>query len=126
MNTLKQQRGIGFLGLVIILAMCAAIGLFGLKVLPLYLDNGSVNKSLDDLLTVPGIGKKGKTEIIKRVNGQLYIDAVKSFAAKDLQITKSKLTKRAWTVAAEYEARANYVANIDIVVKFSHSVEVPR
>jgi len=120
------QRGLGFLGIVIILGMAAAIGLFGLKVLPLYLDNGSVNKAVDDLVTVPGIGKKGKNEIIKRVNGQLYIDAVKSFAAKDLTITKSKLSKRAWTVAADYEARANYIANIDIIVKFSHSVEVPR
>jgi len=55
MKTFKQQQGMGFLGILIILAMAAAIGLFGMKILPLYLDNASVNKAMDDL---PGLARK--------------------------------------------------------------------
>jgi len=128
MRTIKQQRGIGFLGILIILAMTAAIGLFGLKVLPLYIDNASVNKAMDDLPGLAGLGKQGKRGILKRLESQLYIDDVDTFdALTQAIVTKSKGKKeRTWIVTADYEARANYAANIDIIVKFKKTVEVPR
>ena len=129
MRTLKGQRGVSYLGLLIILAMFAAIGLFGLKVFPLYTDYAAVSKALEDIQGLPGLGKKGKKGIIKRVQSQLDVDDVKTFKATDkdkgLKVAKSK-TNKTWVVTADYEARANYVKNIFIVIHFQKTVEVPR
>jgi hypothetical protein len=128
MGMLKRQNGASFLGILIILAMVAALGLFGMKVLPLYLDYTSVSKAMDDMPGLAGLGKKGPKGIARRLNDQLYIDDVKTFNANNkehFKVTKSKDGKF-WVAAADYEARANYLKNIFIVIHFQKTVEVPR
>ena len=125
MRTFRQQRGMGFLPMLIIFAMVAAIGLFGMKTLPLYIENSSVNAALDSLIGVPNIGKQGKRAMIKRIDGQLYIDAVERFSAKQLIFVKSK-DKKSWIVTADYEAKADLVKNLSVVVHFVKTVEVSR
>lgn len=128
MGTMKRQEGISFLGLLIILALCAAVGLFGLKVLPLYLDYASVSKAFDDLPGTPNLGKQGSKAILDRLKNQMDVDDVKTFNPRDknqFKITKSK-DKKSWVVSADYEARANYVKNIYVVIHFQKTVAVPR
>jgi hypothetical protein len=125
MRTLKQQHGASFLGIVTMLAMVMAIGLFAAKTGPLYMQNASVNKALDDLIAVPNLGSQGKRAIKKRVEGQLYIDAVDTFDARDLIIKKST-KKKVWLVTADYEAKRELVKDVSVVVHFVKTVEVPR
>jgi hypothetical protein len=125
MRTFKQQRGASFLGILIFVAMFMAIGLFALKTGPLFMQNASVNKALDDLSSVPDIGKQGKKAIRDRVDGQLYIDAVDSFDARDLVIKKST-EKKVWLVTADYEAKRVLLKNVSVAVHFAKTVEVPR
>ena len=125
MRTIKQQNGASFLGILIILAMSAAIGLFGMKVLPLYIENSSVNAALDALIGVPNIGKKGRGAMIKRLDGQFNIDDVQSLVAKDVKYIKSK-TSKVWIVTADYEAKTNLASNVFVVIHFVKTVEVPR
>ena len=125
MRTLKRQRGIGFLGIVTIMAMVMALGLFAAKTGPLYMQNASVNKALEYLPAVPNLGSQGKRAIIKRVEAQLYIDAIDTFNAKDLIIKKSK-EKKVWLVTADYEAKRELVKDVSVVVHFVKTVEVPR
>jgi len=125
MKTLKQQRGIGYLGILIILGLTAFAGLFGMKVGPLYMENSSVNTAMEYLIGTPNLGKKGKKSIIDTLDKQLYIDGVESFDARNLKIVKSK-TKKAWIVTAEYDAQVNLVSNLDVIAHFTKTVEVPR
>lgn len=125
MRTLKQQHGASFLGIVTMLAMVMAIGLFAAKTGPLYMQNASVNKALDDLIAVPNLGSQGKRAIKKRVEGQLYIDAVDTFDARDLIIKKST-KKKVWLVTADYEAKRVLLKNVSVAVHFVKTVEVPR
>lgn len=123
MKALKQHQEAGFIGISIILLMCATIGLFGLKVLPLYIENISLNEIMDNLVNTDGLGKQGKKKIIERFERLLSINDIDSFHVKDAKITRSKA---AWVVTADYDARVNYIANIDIVVHFEKTVEIPR
>jgi hypothetical protein len=125
MRTFKQQRGASFLGIVTFVAMAAAIGLFAAKTGPLYMQYATVNKALDDLISVPNLGSQGKRAIKKRVEGQLYIDAVDTFDARDLIIKKST-EKKVWLVTADYEAKRELVKDVSVVVHFVKTVEVPR
>jgi len=125
MRTYKQQYGASFLGVVIIIAMVMALGLFAAKTGPLFMDNASVNTAVENLVGIPNIGKKGKKKMIDMVDRQLNIDSVKHFQAKELVFTKSK-TKKVWIVTADYEAREVLLKNISVVVHFTKTVEVPR
>ena len=62
MGTLKRQNGASFLAVLVFLGLFAAVGLFGLKILPLYLDYTALNKAMDDLQGVANLGKQGKTD----------------------------------------------------------------
>ena len=115
----------GFLGILIVMGLVAAVGLFGMKALPLYIQNSSVTAGLDSLIGVPNLGKKGKRGIRKRLDQQLYIDAVDQFKAKQLKIVKSKVSK-VWIVTADYEAKTVLASNISIVIHFVKTVEIPR
>lgn len=125
MNTLRKQRGLSFFTLLIIIALIAFFSLVVMKVGPLYIENASVNASVENLMGLPGIGKEGPHGIKKRIQRQLDVDDVKSFHSKDTKIVKSKENKT-WLVTAEYEARAILFKNVGVFVSFSKTVEVPR
>lgn len=125
MNTSRQQRGLSFITLLIIIALIAFFSLVVMKVGPLYIENASVNASVENLMGLPGIGKEGPNGIKKRIQRQLDVDDVKSFHSKDTKIVKSK-ESQAWLVTAEYEARTILFKNVGVFISFSKTVEVPR
>jgi Tfp pilus assembly protein FimT len=125
MKTLRQQRGLTFISLLIIIALIAFFALIIMKVGPLYIENASVNASLENVVGLPDIGKEGKRAIRNRIQRQLDVDDVKSFNSKDAKIVKSK-EKQVWLVTAEYEARTILFKNLGVFIDFSKTVEVPR
>ena len=125
MNTLRQQRGLTFLSLLLVIALIAFFALVIMKVGPMYIENASVNASVQNLMGLPGIGKEGPRGIKRRIQNQLDIDDVKSFHSKDAKIVKSK-ESNVWLVTAEYEARTILFKNIGVFILFSKTVEVPR
>ncbi len=125
MITKDKQRGITFLGLLIILGLIGFFAVVILKVTPLYLENSTVNSALDDLAQDAGIGKKGKKAMRKKIDRNFYINDVKNISAKDIAIEKSK-EKKVWDVSANYEARASLFGNIGVFIEFQKTVEVPR
>jgi len=125
MKSLKKQRGITFLALMIILALISFFSLLIMKVTPLYMEFSSVKSALDNSVGTPGLGKKAKRYIVDSIDKGLYINDVETITAKDFIYVKEK-KKKVWTVTADYEARTDLFANISVVAKFYHSVEIPR
>ena len=125
MSTLKNQQGLTFFGLLIILGLIAFFALVTLKVVPLYVENGSINSTLDALPQTEGVGKKGKKAMMKQIDAQFYINDVKSISAKDITFEKSKESK-VWNVSADYEARVILFKNVGVFIDFKKTVEVPR
>ena len=126
MNTLRQQRGLSFFGLLIVLGLIAFFALVTLKVVPLYMENSSVNHAFDQMAATPGIGKKGKRAMLQRIKNQFDIDNVSSIRPKDdIMVDKSEDGKN-WVVWVKYEARADLFANVGVYANFEKAVEVPR
>lgn len=125
MRTLKQQRGMTFGGLLLVLGLIGFFTMVTLKVVPLYIEYSSVAGALDPLNTYPNLGKQGKKAIIKKIDAQLYIDGVERIKGKDMIIEKDK-KKKVWNVTADYEARAGLFGNLGVYVHFLKTVEVPR
>lgn len=125
MNTSRQQRGLTFLSLLLVIALIAFFALVIMKVGPLYIENASVKASVENLVGLPGIGKEGQLAMRRRIQNQLDVDDVKSFHSKDAKIVKSK-ESQVWLVTAEYEARTILFKNVGVFISFSKTVEVPR
>jgi len=113
-----------FLGIFLILALIGGYLLVGMKVFPMYSDWSSISAALDTLAATPGLAKKGKNEVYKKLNGQLYIDSVRTYDARNAIIAKQKKgeNKGKWTVTVNYEAKASLFSNVNIVIDFRKEV----
>ena len=114
----NTQRGITFIGILILVSF---IGLFvyaGIRLVPLYLEYMNIAKTLDtikaDMTSV-----ESAQSIRVAIDKRLFIDAVTVIEAKDLIITRDGA---AWVVRAEYDAEAPFIANISFSVHFDKSV----
>ena len=114
----NTQRGITFIGILILVTF---IGLFvyaGIRLVPLYLEYMNIAKTLDTVksnMTSVDSAQSIRVAVDKR----LFIDAVTVIEAKDLIITRDGA---AWVVRAEYDAEAPFIANISFSVHFDKSV----
>lgn len=123
MKVLRGQHGIAFLGLLILLVPVIFLASVGIRVLPLYAENGLINRSLDTLSTTVGMGSKGKKQMIKWLDAQFYINGVTSIEGKDITFEKGR---KVWVVSVDYEVRTVLLRNVGLYIDFKKSVEVPR
>ncbi len=125
MKTSRQQRGLTFIALLIVIALIAFFALVIMKVGPLYIENASVNASIQNLVGLPGVGKEGITAMRKRIQNQMNVDDVKSLDSLAIKFVKSK-ESQVWLVTADYEARTILFSNVGVFIHFVKTVEVPR
>ena len=113
-----SQRGITFIGALILVTF---IGLFvyaGIRLVPVYLEYMNIAKAMDTVkvdLTAVDSPQSIRVALDKR----FFIDAVTVITAKDLEITRDGA---AWVVRAVYDADAPFVANVSLSVHFDKTV----
>jgi uncharacterized protein DUF4845 len=114
----NTQRGITFIGLVILVVFMGTFVYAGIRLTPVYLEYFEVVKALDGL----------KAEASSAVSPQLIrntiqkhfdIDDVKSLDARDVEITRNG---GVWTIHAGWTAETPFVANISFLLHFDKVV----
>jgi sensor histidine kinase regulating citrate/malate metabolism len=78
-----RQRGISFLGLIVVGVVLAMVGVVGAQVFPTYLEYTAVNKAVNK-------ASLGSTvaEVRSIFDKQTQVDDIKSVIGKDLEVTK--------------------------------------
>lgn len=95
-----RQRGIGFIGLIAIFAVCAMIVLLGLKLVPAYIDYFTVKKILASMSTGEEVRTGTVSDIRKSFDRRATIDYQSSVTQEDLEISKEggeTVVTAAWT-----------------------------
>ncbi len=134
MDTIKQhcpavwparQRGMSSIVFLIVAGAGALALVCALKILPLYIENWSIDSILDGVAEEYLASKESSTSkslrssIAKRFN----INQINGISSKDIEIER---TKSHYLVSANYERRVALFGNIDVVVKFENNVvELP-
>jgi sensor histidine kinase regulating citrate/malate metabolism len=79
----SRQRGISFLGLIVVGVLLAMVGVVGAQVFPTYLEYAAVNKAVNK-------ASLGSTvaEVRSIFDKQTQVDDIKSVVGKDLEVTK--------------------------------------
>jgi Tfp pilus assembly protein PilE len=110
-----KQRGVSLTGLIITLAILAALAIVTAKLLPTYMEYFSVKKMFS-AMAQNGDLSGTVAEIRRSYETRNAIEDVKNVQPSDLQISKSGGET---VVSAEWSVKVPMVANISVCIDFS-------
>lgn len=123
MKSIQQQKGMGALGWIAVLALIAFTSLLVLKLAPVYMNSLTINSILSGMEEDQELGSKSpgeiKTTLFKRIN----VNRITDVALDEVFIEQ---TKDNIVVEVDYEVRNKLIANIDFVISFHKKAEIPR
>ena len=120
----QKQKGMTFIGLVIMFLFIGMLLLAVLRVFPLYYENMSVTTVLEGFVEEFSSDKtmpiaKMKTHLQKRLD----VQEVNNLKAKDIVI---KRTRTGYSLDASYKPVVNYVGNMNFMIDFNHVIELEK
>ncbi len=123
MSFRNRQRGIGFLGLIVLLGVLGFTAVIGLKLFPVYMDSWKIDGVMKAVIKEPDIKDQSRQEIIEMLLKRLDIEAVDSLNYtnyKDrLSISKRKNNV---TINVTYEVMTPLMGNLSLLAQFEKSV----
>jgi len=117
---MKNQKGASGLTILVILLLAASILTIAMKVAPMYFDNMTVAKVLEDLGAQSDIAELEDDSIISAFSKRLIINNVRDFDIKKVVIGRDD---GMLTIDINYEKRDNIFKNIDVIVSFENHFE---
>jgi Tfp pilus assembly protein PilE len=118
-----RQRGITFIGLVILAMLVGVVGLAALKVIPMYLMNMKLSKALTDIPEQLE-GKEVTPQNIRyALDKRFSVEDINNLPVDSIKITPSR---NGYSVRIRYENRAPYIADVWLLVAFDKSVEIKK
>lgn len=115
-NTYVKQRGMTFIGLVLVIAAVIFLAVLGMKITPAYIEFASVKKAIQRLADDPAFNEMGKKEIIQAFNKSAEVGYITVIKGNDLIIEKGQSGN---VVTAEYQVTIPIVANASVLLDFS-------
>jgi len=120
----REQRGITTIGLLILLAFLGLVGFAVIQMVPVYLENMKVQQVLNQAKDKLDGQKATVTDIRKALGNSVNIEDLREIdVRKDIVIERSK---DGYTVSIDYQREKTFLANLYLVAKFDHSVEIVR
>ena len=116
----SKQRGITFIGLVLVIVAIVCIAIVGMKVTPAYIEFFSVKKIISKIGNEPNFNEMSKKEIQEEFANGANIGYVTVINANDLVIEKRDTGN---VVTAQYQVTIPIVANASILLDFNATTE---
>jgi hypothetical protein len=113
-----RQRGITFIGWLLLLTPLALVGYAGMRLAPVYLNYMKVVRALN-LVASDANGNSNPTSFRTTIDKHFEIDMVDYPTSKDIKVTRNGT---GWDVEASYDDEAPLFANISLHVVFDKTV----
>ena len=117
---MKNQKGASGLTIMVILFLAASIMTIGMKVAPMFFDNMTIAKVLEDIGAQTNTGESEDDDRLGAYSKRLIINNVRGFDMKSVVI---KRDDGLLTIDINYENRDNVFKNIDVVASFENHFE---
>jgi hypothetical protein len=119
----RHQRGITFLGWVILLIPVALLVYAGIRLTPIYLNSTKVARVFEQVRQeYSGQESISQTSLRSALGRRFDVEYIDSPDYKDVVIRK---TGDGWQLEVAYEEIVPLVANVSLLVNFEHSVTIP-
>ncbi len=121
-RSFQRQRGLSFIGVMLIMSVAIFIGMFAFKVGPHYMQHWTVTSITKDLASQPEILKQSKSKVYKFVNQAYAHNNLWDLKAEDT-IHLKREADVGYVVTVQYERRANLFRNVDVVTSFHNDAQ---
>ena len=119
----RTQRGMTMLGFLITLGVVIFFVYCGMKIVPMYVEYYSVEKTLASLAKEPGSATASKEKLREMFFKRLYMSYATEVKPDALKI---ETRDNGYHFIVDYERREPLVANLDVVGKFHAEQAVVR
>jgi hypothetical protein len=113
---MQKQKGMTFIGLVIVIAALVCIVLVGVKLTPAYIEFFGVKKIIAKIASEGNFNEMSKKDIITEFDHGADIGYVKVIKGSDLVIEKGATGN---VVSTEYQVTIPIVANASVLLDFN-------
>jgi Tfp pilus assembly major pilin PilA len=120
---IRKQSGWTMWTLMFTLFVIGSIAWIGLKLVPLYLDNGTIQSVLKTISQDRAVAESSYGEIDSRIRKTLSINSIRWVQSKDIEFVDGNGYTE---VRIDYEKRIPMVANIDVIVTFKNGAKLPN
>jgi hypothetical protein len=121
-NLRHNQRGMTFIGWLIILGIIGFFVLLLLRLTPTYLENFTVKQQLKSLSEESGVGELPPVQIRGKLLARFSIDDVTNVPVEAIKVNKNQ---ERVVIDISYHVRTPLFGNIDALVTFNEHVEFP-
>lgn len=118
---MKNQKGMTFLGFVIVAIIAISLLLAGVKIVPAYIEFSSVKKVINSIGSKPNFDSMSKQEIIESFNKSASTNYITVVNGRDLSISQNASGKK--IVSIEYEVVEPLAFNLSALMDFKASTE---
>jgi len=118
---LKRQKGITFIGFIVVAVISLSILLVGMKILPEYMELSSVKKTLKAIGNDSNFNSMTKQEIMQSFDKRASVNYIYVVNGRDLIITKDASGKK--IVEIDYEVVKPLAFNLSALMDFKASTE---
>jgi len=119
-----KQKGLTAITWIILLGLIGVQLVLALRIIPVYLNYGTVESIMDDLTTDVEIRGKTPGEVKKVINSRLQVNNVYSLQNNKSAFKFKKLSD-GLEVSVHYEERGPIYGNLEFVATFDHQVVIP-
>lgn len=113
---IQHQRGMTIWSWLFVLGTIGFMALVAMKLFPIYMENMSVKRAINQVASVDGAASMNKKAAWGALVKQFYVDEVKSVSDEnvDVQVNDDGVKE----LIISYEVRTTMLANVDVVVWF--------
>ena len=119
---IRKQRGMSMMSWLVVLGVVVFFMLIGIKMVPTYLENYSIQQVLKHMEDDRDVRKMSPMEMKKSFIKRLKINSVYEFDRDAIKIKKEKFGT---SFTVDYEVRKPVAGNVSIVMVFSESALIP-
>jgi hypothetical protein len=122
-HRLRSQRGIGYIAVLVIIALVGFFATLGFKMGPAYFDFLQVRGVMDSLHKDPDLVLRGPRAILEKATSQLRMNNVRYVNKTHFKIERAPDGVK---LLVNYEVRKHVAFNADVLMAFDHSVVLNR
>jgi len=111
----KKRRGLTLMGLIIVLFVLVLLLLFGMKLIPAYIEYGTAKKAINSIAR-DGAGASTPQEVRRQFDARALIDNIEVVKSTDLEIRKEGSSM---VIGFAYRKEVPLVANLGLYIDFA-------
>jgi hypothetical protein len=113
---MKQQRGLGFASLLLLLVSIVFVAIVGMKLVPAYIEYFTIKKAIAGIVQSGDLRSATVGDVRKSFQRRADVDDIKAVEARDLEITKQGDEV---VIGFAYEKRVPLFYNISVLIDFA-------